>query len=135
MLVGSKAFVDKARVYRKALGGGMRQSGVLAAAGIIALEKMPARLKEDHDNARVLADGLAQIAGIKIDPKKSPTNILVFDITGTGMDTSEFSRRLGEKKVLAAGIDLEQMRFVTHNDVSREDCLKTLEVVNGICGK
>ncbi|MBZ5532690.1 MAG: low specificity L-threonine aldolase [Acidobacteriia bacterium] len=135
MLVGSKAFIDKARVYRKALGGGMRQSGVLAAAGIIALEKMPARLKEDHDNARVLADGLAQIAGIKIDPKKSPTNILVFDITGTGMDTAEFSRRLAEKNVLAAGIDLEQMRFVTHNDITREDCLKTLEVVRAVCRK
>jgi len=131
MLVGNKAFIDKARVYRKALGGGMRQAGVLAAAGLVALEKMPARLKEDHDNARVLAEGLAKIAGIKIG--KTPTNILVFDISGTGMDTGEFSRRLAEKNVLAAGIDQEQMRFVTHNDVSREDCLKTLEVVQEMC--
>jgi threonine aldolase len=131
MLVGSKAFIDKARAYRKALGGGMRQAGILAAAGLIAIEKMPARLKEDHDNARVLADGLAQIAGIKIG--KTPTNILVFNISGTGMNTTEFSRRLGENKVLAAGIDDELMRFVTHHDVSREDCLRTLEVVRGIC--
>jgi threonine aldolase len=135
MLVGSKAFIDKARVYRKALGGGMRQSGVLAAAGLIALEKMPARLKEDHENARVLAEALAQISGIKIDPKKSPTNILVFDITGTGMNTTDFSRKLAEKNVLAAGIDQEQMRFVTHNDVSREDCVRTLEAVRAICIK
>jgi threonine aldolase len=131
MLVGGKAFIDKARVYRKALGGGMRQAGVLAAAGLIALEKMPARLHEDHENARALADGLAQVAGIKIG--KTPTNILVFDISGTGMNTSEFSQKLAAKNVLAAGIDNEQMRFVTHHDVSREDCLKTLEVVRGIC--
>src|SRR5215469_777074 len=93
MLVGSKAFIDKARVYRKALGGGMRQAGVLAAAGLIALQEMPARLLEDHENARVLAEGLARVAGIKIG--KTPTNILVFDISGTGMTTGEFSQRLG----------------------------------------
>jgi threonine aldolase len=131
MLVGSKAFIDKARVFRKALGGGMRQAGVLAAAGLIALEKMPARLQEDHDNARLLAEGLAQIPGIKIG--KTPTNILVFNITNTDMDTAEFSRKLAERNVLAAGIDHELMRFVTHKDVSREDCLATLEAVRAIC--
>ncbi len=129
MLVGSKAFIDKARVFRKAMGGGMRQAGVLAAAGLIALEKMPARLKEDHENARLLAEGLAEIKGIKIDAKKVRTNILVFSVVGTGMDTTEFSRKLAAQNVLAAGIDAEQMRFVTHNDVSREDCRKVLEVV------
>jgi threonine aldolase len=133
MLIGSKAFIDKARVFRKAMGGGMRQAGVLAAAGLFALEKMPARLKEDHDNAGLLAEGLAEIKGIKIDAKKVRTNILVFSIVGTGMDTAEFSRKLGEQKVLAAGIDTEQMRFVTHNDVSREDCGKVLEVVRAVC--
>jgi threonine aldolase len=130
MLVGGKTFIDKARTYRKALGGGMRQAGILAAAGLIALEKMPARLKEDHANARILAEGLAQTTGITIG--KTPTNILVFNISGTGMNTAEFSRRLAEKDVLAAGIDDEQMRFVTHHDVTRDDCLRTLEVVRGI---
>lgn len=133
MLAGSGAFIEKARAYRKALGGGMRQAGILAAAGLIALEKMPARLHEDHENARVLAEGLAQIPGIKIDPKKTPTNILVFEIGGTGMDTAEFSRKLGGKNILANGIDPERMRFVTHLDVSRADCLKTLEVVGALC--
>lgn len=133
MLVGSKAFIDKARVFRKAMGGGMRQAGVLAAAGLIALEKMPSRLQEDHENARLLAEGLAEIKGIKIDAKKVRTNILVFNIVGTSMDTTEFSRKLVEKKVLAAGIDQEQMRFVTHNDVSREDCERVLESVREIC--
>jgi threonine aldolase len=135
MLVGSKAFIEKARVFRKAMGGGMRQAGVLGAAGLIALEKMPARLQEDHDNARLLAEGLAEIKGIKIDAKKVRTNILVFSIVGTGMDTAEFSRKLAAQNVLAAGIDQEQMRFVTHNDVSRGDCERVLEVVRGICRK
>ena len=135
MLVGSKSFIERARSYRKALGGGMRQAGVLAAAGLIALEKMPARLQEDHDNARMLAEGLAQIPGIKIDSKKVVTNILVFDISGTGMNTADFSRKLAERNVLAAGINPEQMRFVTHMDVSREDCQTALQEVSAICGK
>jgi len=133
ILLGSKTFIEKARAYRKAMGGGMRQSGILAAAGLVALEKMPARLKEDHDNARLLAEGLARIPGIKIDPKKAPTNILVFDISGTGMDADDFNQRLATKNVLANTIGHEQMRFVTHYDVSREDCLKTLGVVREIC--
>ncbi|HEY1936513.1 MAG TPA: low specificity L-threonine aldolase [Candidatus Angelobacter sp.] len=133
MLVGSKAFIDRARVFRKAMGGGMRQAGVLAAAGLIALEKMPARLKEDHANARLLAEGLAEINGIKIEAQKVRTNILVFNIVGTGMDTTEFSRKLATQNVLAAGIDQEQMRFVTHHDVSRDDCLRVLEAVQIIC--
>ena len=133
MLVGSKAFIEKARAYRKALGGGMRQAGVLAAAGLIALEKMPARLQEDHDNAQQLAQGLAKIGGIKIDPRKVMTNILVFNVTGTGMNTTEFARKLAERNVLAAGIDPEHMRFVTHMDVSQEDCQRTLEAVKSAC--
>jgi len=133
ILLGSKTFIEKARAYRKAMGGGMRQSGILAAAGLVALEKMTARLQEDHDNARLLAEGLARIPGIKIDPKKAPTNILVFDISGTGMDADDFNQRLARKNVLANTIGHEQMRFVTHYDVSREDCLKTLEVVRQIC--
>jgi len=133
MLVGSKAFIEKARRYRKALGGGMRQAGVLAAAGLIALEKMPARLKEDHDNAQVLARGLAEIPKIKIDPKKVVTNILVFNISGTGINTAEFSRKLANYNVLAAGIDPENMRFVTHMDVSREDCEVALDAIGQIC--
>jgi threonine aldolase len=133
MLVGEKVFIEKARAYRKALGGGMRQAGVLAAAGLIALEKMPLRLKEDHENAQVLAQGLAEVAGIKIDPKKVMTNILIFNITGTGMNTTEFTRKLAEVDVLAAGIDPEHMRFVTHMDVSREDCVRTLEAVRVVC--
>jgi len=135
MLVGSRAFIDKARSVRKALGGGMRQAGILAAAGLIALEKMPLRLKEDHDNAQLLAKGLAEIPGIKIDPKKVVTNILVCEVSGTGMNTADFSRKLAERNVLAAGINPEQMRFVTHLDVSREDCVQALDAIRTVCRK
>src|SRR5437868_1158916 len=77
LLLGSQKFIEQARVYRKALGGGMRQAGILAAAGLIALEKGPSRLHEDHANAIFLAQGLAQLCGVKIDPNEVQTNILV----------------------------------------------------------
>jgi threonine aldolase len=133
ILLGSKAFIEKARAYRKAMGGGMRQAGVLAAAGLVALDKMPGRLKQDHENARLLAEGLAQIPGIKIDPKKSPTNILVFDVSGTGMEATDFNHKLATRNVLGNSIGPDQMRFVTHYDVSREDCLQALEIVRELC--
>ncbi|HXZ79132.1 MAG TPA: threonine aldolase family protein [Terriglobales bacterium] len=135
MLVGSRAFIDQARRYRKALGGGMRQAGILAAAGLIALEKMPARLGEDHANARLLAERLARIPGVKIDPAKVQTNILVVDIKGTGMNSSEFCRKLAEHNVLAGGVNPETVRFVTHMDVDRSACERAAEVVSQVCGK
>src|SRR5947209_10784692 len=133
MLLGSKEFIDKARMYRKAIGGGMRQAGVLAAAGLVALEKMPPRLKEDHDNARILAEGLAQIRGIKIDPKKVPTNILVFEVSSTGMNAYDFNQKLADKNVLANAISPDHVRLVTHKDVSREQCLQTVVIIRGMC--
>src|SRR5262249_33000614 len=133
LLLGSRSFIDQARAYRKSLGGGMRQAGILAAAGLIALEKMPARLHEDHENARFLADGLAKIKGIAIDPAKVVTNIVVFDISGTGLNTAELSRRLGENGVLANGISPEAMRLVTHIDVDRAACARALEVIKQAC--
>ena len=84
MLVGSREFIEKARVYRKLFGGGMRQAGVLAAAGLIALENSPARLHEDHANARYLAEGLAQLPGVRVDLSKVQTNIVIFDVARHG---------------------------------------------------
>lgn len=133
MLVGSRKFIDMARVYRKALGGGMRQAGILAAAGLIALEKMPARLHEDHANARFLAEGLAHIAGIKIDAATVQTNILIFDISGTGMESGEFTRKLAEHGVKAGGVNAGLVRFVTHMDVNRAACSRALDVVREVC--
>jgi threonine aldolase len=133
MIVGSRQFIEKARVLRKLLGGGMRQVGVLAAAGLIALEEMPKRLTEDHDNAKFLATALAEIDGIEIDPEKVQSNILIFDISKTGQTTSEFSAKLKEKGVLANGIDAKQMRILTHYDVNKEDCKKALSIIKTLC--
>jgi len=133
LLVGSKKFIEQARVYRKALGGGMRQAGVLAAAGLIALEEGPKRLHEDHANAKFLAEGLAKLRGIKIDPKKVETNIIVFEISGTGMDSAAFTRKLMEKNVLASGISPTEIRIVTHMDVDRGACERALGAISEIC--
>ncbi len=132
LIVGNREFIERARVIRKLLGGGLRQVGVLAAAGLIALEKMSGRLHEDHANAKLLAEGLAEIQGIHIDPETVPTNILIFDISGTGMNTAEFAQRLKDCGVLANGINPRQMRMVTHYDVTREDCLATLKTIREI---
>jgi threonine aldolase len=129
MLVGTAEAMERARLYRKRLGGGMRQAGVLAAPGLIALEQMPARLHEDHANARFLAEGLARIEGMKIDPRRVQTNILIFDVTGTGQDGAAFSRLLKTRGVLANAVSAAAVRFVTHYDVSRAGC----ETALGAC--
>ncbi len=127
MLAGPRTLMEKARLYRKRLGGGMRQAGILAAAGLIALEKMPLRLQEDHENARLLADGFAAIQGICATPPR--TNILVFDIGGTGKPAAEISRDLKAHEVLINPIDSRSMRAVTHYDVSRADCLTAIRAL------
>jgi threonine aldolase len=132
LIVGTGDFIERARVFRKLLGGGMRQVGVLAAAGLIALEKMPWRLHEDHATARLLAEGLAGVRGVSIDPETVQTNIIIFDISATGMKTAEFTQRLKEHGILANGINPRQMRMVTHYDVSREDCLSALKTISDI---
>jgi len=134
LLVGTRAFIDQARVYRKSLGGGMRQAGVLAAAGLIALEKMPARLHDDHANAKFLAAGLAQISGIRLDAGKVATNILVFNVAATGMSSFDICTKLRERSILASGIDSEHIRMVTHMDVDRAACARALAAVQAICG-
>lgn len=121
LLVGTAEAMAQARLYRKRLGGGMRQAGVLAAAGLIALEQMPARLGEDHANARYLAEALSAMPGIKV-THRVETNIVIFDIRGTGLATAEFSARLKARGILMNGINANQMRLLTHFDVSRADC-------------
>ncbi len=119
MLVGSREFIEKARVYRKLFGGGMRQVGVLGAAGLIALEKSPARLHEDHANARYLAEALAQLPGIKVDLRKVQTNIVIFDVSGTGRTAAEICAALTNRNVLAGPTGKYAIRMVTHCDVDR----------------
>ena len=130
VLVGSREFIDRAVPVRRMLGGGMRQVGVLAAAGLVALDKMRTRLEEDHAHAQVLAKGLAEIQGVKIDPERVQTNIVVFDIGDSGQTTVEFSARLKQCGVLANGISAREIRMVTHKDVSRDDCKVALGAVS-----
>ena len=129
MLAGSKELMAKGRLYRKRLGGGMRQVGVLAAAGLIALEEAPKRLPVDHANARFLAERLHKIHGIQIAPERVVTNIVVFDVSATGRAPSEISARLKERGVLMNAINTRQMRAVTHYDVDRAACAEALEAI------
>jgi threonine aldolase len=128
MLVGSRELMDQARIYRKALGGGMRQVGVLAAAGLIALETMPARLHEDHANARLLAEALANVDGVEIDPENVETNIVIFKLTG-GVSATELVARLKARGVLASSLGPNSIRLVTHHDVDRNSCVMAAEVL------
>jgi threonine aldolase len=134
MLVGSKEFIREARSVRKALGGGMRQAGILAAAGLIALEEGPGRLHEDHANAKFLAQGLAQIAGVKIDLSTVQTNIVIFDVKGTGMTAENIITKLKERGVVCGSINPQTIRFVTHCNVNRKDCEQALRAMESVCG-
>ena len=133
MLVGGRKFIDQARSVRKALGGGMRQAGVLAAAGLIALEEMPKRLHEDHANAKFLAKSLMGIPGVKIQPEKVQTNIVIFDVSGTGMRSNELLRRFHQQQLIGSTVNDNVVRLVTHMDVSRGDCEQAAEIIRHVC--
>lgn len=132
MLAGPREAIDKARLYRKRLGGGMRQAGVLAAAGVLALEESPKLLAADHANAKWMAEQLASMPGIKIDPAAVVTNIVIFDVTGTGKTSSELTALFQDRGVLINGIDAGRMRIVTHFDVNRAACEKAAEVMRHV---
>jgi threonine aldolase len=134
MIVGSKDLIDQCRVFRKMLGGGMRQAGVLAAAALVALEEGPKRLHVDHENAQVLAQGLAQCPGIKINPVKVQTNIVLYDVGDTGLSSTQFLQRLAERKVLGGPVDVRRVRMVTHLDVDRRDIEDAVRIVGEVLG-
>lgn len=129
MLVGSAESIERGRLYRKRLGGGMRQAGVLAAAGLVALQEMPQRLGEDHENARWLAAKLVEIRGIQLDLASVQTNIVIFDISASGRNPADFSKCLKTRGVLMNGANSRQMRAVTHYDVTRRDCERAVETI------
>jgi threonine aldolase len=132
IVAGTKEFIARARKFRKMLGGGLRQAGFLAAAGIVALEKMIGRLGEDHANARLLAEGLNSIPGIRIDMDTVQTNIVICDIAGLGMDGEEFARRLYGHGVKINGGHGTSVRFVTHYGIEKEDVEYAISAVNKI---
>ena len=129
MIVGSKEFIERCRVIRKMLGGGMRQAGVLAAAALVALEEGPKRLHVDHENAKLLAQGLANIPRICIQPEKVQTNIVLYDVGATGVTSTEFLIGLRERGVLAGPVDGRRVRMVTHLDVDRADIEEALRTI------
>ncbi len=135
MVAGSKAFIERARIYRKMFGGGMRQAGVIAAAGLIALEKSPGRLHIDHENAKRLAEGIAEIPGLTIDPKKVRSNIVIFDCTKTGKTAVEICDALHPHGVWAQDTALYSVRVVTHCDVDRAGVERALVVLKDVVAK
>ena len=128
MLVGSAELMAQARIFRKALGGGMRQAGVLAAAGLIALEQGPKRLHEDHANARLLAEALAKMESVEIDPDAVETNIAIFRLTGR-LSAQELVARLKARGILTSSLGPDSIRLVTHLDVDRASCVRAAEAL------
>jgi threonine aldolase len=134
LLCGGRGFIQEARRVRKMFGGGMRQAGILAAAGLIALRQGPARLPEDHENAGRLARALAGRRGIELDPATVRTNIVIFRLTPElcGGSSEVFLARLQEVGVLGGAVDGERVRLVTHRDVSRERIDQAIERIAGL---
>jgi threonine aldolase len=132
VIVGSRDFVERCRSIRKMLGGGMRQAGVLAAAGIVALEEGPRRLHIDHDNARVLAGRLSQAPGIELDAAKVQTNIVIFSVKPSGLSSAEFLARCAALGVLAVPVDADRVRMVTHLDLGRHEIETAADVVASV---
>jgi len=128
MLTGSAELMDSARLFRKALGGGMRQAGILAAAGLMALEQGPKRLHEDHANARLLAEALAHMEGVEIDLDAVETNIVIFKLAA-GRSAQDLTARLKERGILMSAVGPSSVRLVTHLDVSRGDCVTAAEAL------
>lgn len=131
IVCGTREFIERARRSRKMLGGGMRQVGVLAAPGIVALESMIDRLQEDHDNARLLARGLAEIRGIETDPDAVESNIVLFELTE--QEPIAFVLTLAKAGVLSLPHEPREIRMVTHYGISRDDIKETLERVRQVC--
>jgi threonine aldolase len=132
MLVGTAAAMARGRHLRKRLGGGLRQSGILAAAGLIAIEEMPARLHEDHANARWIAEQLAKIPCLSINLEKVRTNVVLFDIAGTGQSFAELSALLKSKGLLISTAGGTRARMLTHLNVSRKDCESAVKVMEEV---
>jgi threonine aldolase len=132
MLVGSREFIERARSVRKMLGGGMRQVGILAAAGLIALEQMPRRLIEDHQNARLLAELLKEEPSLDLEPETVRTNILMVGISRTQIGSEILTALLKSQGVLITPLDSVKIRLVTHKDVNREQIYQAADSIKNV---
>jgi threonine aldolase len=133
LVCGTKAFIAEARRNRKVLGGGMRQVGILAAAGLVALDDMIDRLSEDHENAHRLAQGLVEIPGVMIDPSFVRTNIVFMDIGGKLPAAAELASRLSAEGLLILPLGSRRLRAVTHYRITRDDIDDALGVFRRVC--
>jgi threonine aldolase len=130
MILGTNDFIEKARRNRKLFGGGMRQVGLLAAAGLYAIEHNINRLAEDHEKARILAEGLSKMDVFEIDLACVQTNIVVFDISKTGKTSVEIAEAFKQHGVLGVPFGPTRIRFVAHLDVTAEDCQRAVEIIS-----
>lgn len=129
MVVGSADFIETCRKKRKMIGGGMRQAGIIAAPGIVALDTMISRLKEDHDNAKRLATALSAIDGIKIDMSTVQTNIVVMEVSGTGKTDAEFITEAKRNGLLLSDFGPNLVRLVTHRGITTEDVDAAVSII------
>ena len=132
VLCGPRAFIREARRTRKIVGGGMRQCGVLAAAGLVALDHMVDRLAEDHDNAQTLAQGLANMNGIQIDPTTVQTNIVFFNLNRDNMTAQQLADQLTAEGIRILALGPNRLRAVTHYGITAHDITYTLSALAGI---
>ena len=135
LLCGSREFIARAHRTRKVLGGGMRQAGIIAAAGIVALTTMVDRLAEDHQNARALAQGLALVAGLNVRQVANRTNMVVFDVDGDADASRRFAAAMKERGVLISPRDSTSFRAVTHHGISRADIDRTVAAAAQAAGE
>lgn len=135
LVAGSKSFIDRVHRFRKMFGGGMRQVGIIAAAGIYALDHHLERLREDHQNAKRLGVGLKEFKGVSIDPRHVETNIVIFDVANSRMTAAQVAETMKKDGVLIHAFGKTQIRLVTHLDVSAKDIEKALKVFEKVFGK
>jgi len=135
VVCSSKKFIAEARRIRKSVGGGMRQCGIIAAAGIEALENMTARLADDHANAKRLAEGIAEIEGLAVDPERVQTNIVFFDLVGGAVTAEQLVKRLGDAGVRILQVGPARLRAVTHYGVEAEDIEVAVAALSETAGR
>lgn len=133
IVAGTKTFIERARRFRKMFGGGMRQAGIIAAAALYAIEHNVERLVEDHANARQLAEALAELPGITLDPAMVETNIVYFDVAARLGPADRFAERLHERDVWLLAVGPQRLRAVTHLDVSRAQTERAIGVFRELC--
>lgn len=132
VLAGSADFIEQAWQWKQRMGGAMRQSGSIAAAGVYALENNVDRMAEDHENAQLFADSISNLPGIRVEPDKIETNMVFFDVSQTGLTAGELHERLLERGVRIGENDRYRMRVVTHLDVSRDQVTRAADAVRDV---